>query len=715
MMEGYTEMEAYPQRVSAALVSSDSSLRDSTEVSSNARTALHGLDVPVIAVTTAASSFVSNDVDIPGYQGSSSVRYSTHLSEVPTTAYAAEQSRYPSHLPPTSAISAYDPRSYTYNPGGFPVQQQHEISLSYGALSQQYISQAHHESFRTDSETYNAALALVQSQNKIYTDESGGQYFQLETNTADSPNYKVQVIHTHLVDNSTQNVSTDTEAGHIEKVTYVSEKPRLEVVGGEHSGTLVTDDRTGPDLSKQQVQNEVVIETAELTDVQSNPGVLCGKTVVLYRAESIEAVNSHVTAQAQGSDKIVHKFSDTNEDELHKQTSVSNENVTGNVEAIKRTVTKTDLRQKDTASQTDGPDLECRFGVLLEELKDTPVGKARCIKLKPVKCSDLEGQSVFFDIEVDNALHVSSIEKTWLSEKSSKYSFHISSHKDVERKSTSRKDNSDRSPVPVKSAEKSDVVTKDTVIKISVPVIKEEFDNKIMTRARKRKMPKPVKKQTSKKVHKSQSKKPRTELKINLKKKTKDKKPKSKVQPSKEQESSNHSDYDENDDISDIDYVSKENDYNATVDDVVDEATDFEAPSFDTSNNSNPVENMTEVEIKEEQIDKKAIGDNIKQSKKVKKQKTKAEKNIENEADVSLSGEIVETDEGESPEMKGKKRNVESSAEETKPKRKYTKRMCYNKTEMNYSVRKTETGECLLVLMSKHCYFCKCFGQRLFR
>lgn len=61
---------------------------------------------------------------------------------------------------------------------------------------------------------------------------------------------------------------------------------------------------------------------------------------------------------------------------------------------------------------------------------------------------------------------------------------------------------------------------------------------------------------------------------------------------------------------------------------------------------------------------------------------------------MSSDKDDVEVKEGKGLEKKGRKRKVETAEVEGKTKRKYTKRNNYNKTEVNYTVRKTESGEC---------------------
>lgn len=496
-MERYTEMEGFPHRVTVSSVSSDSTLRSSTEMSSNHRTRLlqtaSNLEVPILPVTSVSSSFVASEMSIPAYNGSTAGRYSAHLSEGPTSGYATDPARFATHLPPASAISAYDPRSYTYNPGGFPIHQRHELNLNYEHMSQPYIGQAHHASLRTDSETYNAALALVQSQNKIFTDDSGGQYYQLEGSTSDNANY--EVIHTHLVDNSTQNVSIGSEGGHVEKVIYVSEKPHIDI---QQSAEIVQSKLENLEETPES-HIEVVIETVELADISNKSSELQDNTVVVSKTDNIEGQNQ---TQMNGS-AVCKSSKGMIESELKEYVSAIPKQIVECQESLTSTITKVDKTYKDTASQIGGPELESRFGVLLEELKDIPSGKACYIKLKPIKPLDLEGlyNSIFFDIEVDNELQVSPIEKNCLTEKTSKYTFHISTRKDSETKITSKKNNSDKTPVSVKSPEKSNVV------KDSKTAVKEEVSDEIMTRARRRKMAKPIKKTAQKKAKQVSSKK----------------------------------------------------------------------------------------------------------------------------------------------------------------------------------------------------------------
>ena len=703
-MDGYTKIDEYPQRVTADLVTSTSSLQDSTHVTTHSRTALTqasaSLAVPVIAVTTAVSNFVSNEVNISSYQGNNTARYSTHMPEAPTTGYVTEHSRFSTHLPHTAAISAYDPRSYTYNPGGFPLHQRHDVGLNYETLSQTYMQQqaackSVTEFHNLDSETYNAALALVESQNKIYTDESGGQYFQLESNATDSASYEV----VHLVGSSSQNTGTV----HVDKDGYVLEKlGQPEVVKGAVGNILSLDaegtktlesDGTGPNLLKHDI--EVVEKTAEIPDDHLNSSLLHDKSLTVFKTGTIrkEELNSHITVLNPASEnvkeaQVIVDVEASNKD-LQELTTVSNEIISKDKETLNMGV-----KYKDTEVQTEGPALECRFGVLMEELRDTPVGKSLCIRLKPVKCSDILEHNISFDIEVDNDLNVSSIEKSRLSEKTSKYSFHISSLNTIEKAPTST-DNSDNHTLTLKAAEKSSSVVKDKPkpVSESVPVIKEEADNKILTRARKRKIALPVKIQAAKQLHKSQSKKAKTNLKTDSKKLNKSKKSKSKLKSSKEETTSNLSDDNEND-ISEQYEVDKDDDYVETLDKTADE-TDLEE-STDTSMSTNISDKDKTVPeahavVKMEQSEKVMNSDNTKQSKKLKR-KMKEETGTDNEVNENLrAGDeaVVEV------EKKGRKKKSESSGEDTKPKRKYTKRMNFDKAEINYSVRKTESGECL--------------------
>ena len=688
-MEGYTEMEGFHHRVPVSSVPSDAAHRNSTETSSDHRTRLlqtaSNLDVPVIPETSVSSSFVASDRSIPPYHGSTTGRYSGHLSEVPTSGYTFEAARFPIHLPSSTVVSAYDPRSYTYHQGGFPGHQRQELSLNYGHMSQPYVGHSHQASLRTDTETYNAALALVESQNKIFTDDSGGQYFQLDSTTGSSDNPNYEDIHAHLVDNSTQNINVGTDVGQVEKVIYVTEKPHNEIQQTAESMQPLGDKLSENIEQTPESHIEVIIETVEMADTGNKPNELQDNTLQVPETDN---TRGHTEAQLNESSECKSK-KEMNASDLKELVSGVPKHIVEHQETVTSAAADVTKTYKDTASQIGGPDLESRFGVLLEELKDTPSGKACCIKLKPINHVDLQGlyNSIFFDMEVDNELQVSPIEKTVWTEKSSRYTFYISTHKDSEPKVTSRKDIYDKTPVTIKSDETSDVVVKDVKT-----AIKEVTNDLIMTRARKRKMARPLKIPSQKKLSKPQNQKVKVQSKFNSKHKKESKKTKSKLKSrsSKELKPADHSNYDDDDDDAD-----RYDDYDVN-DNTVTKDSDYKEVNLDTNEMSNMAESVSEVVIKDENKDR-SEHDQTRSAKK-KKKKHKVERNTDNDNEMSSNkdDDVVVKETDIEKELKAETDSSEgqpNAVVKSKPKRKYERRTNYNKTEINYSVRKTESGE----------------------
>ena len=677
-MERYSEIEGFSARATATPESSATSSRDTIEIPpGHIPRHHHGpseLGRPVKSVTSAnsAASYVAGNVTVPDYQGSGALGYAAHLSNVPTSGYATEPTRYTSHLPPASAVSAYEPRSYTFHPGGYPLQPRQE--LNYGHLSQSYVSQSQQPSLRTDSETYNAALALVQSQNKMFSDDSGGQFYQLDSGAANNSSY--EVVHTHLVSNSSQNVSIGPDQDRSDKVVYVPEKPQTLI--NEDSETVgIREDTIPSTVDNSSGHIEVVVETIELADAPTKSGTLREDTLVLLKADSsAEQRLSHLTNSVL---EETSKSVSTEETPLDKQTGENQEDLTS-------TSDKVDKTYIDTASQVEGPELESRFGVLAEEFKEFQGSKGCCIKLKPVKKSYLDGScnNIVFDIEIDNELFVSSIEKTYLTEKTSSYSFKISSHKDYYPKPTSPNIQNDGVSATVKPTETApgfELLTENPTFELikesKQPKIKAEKEevapDKVMTRASKRKMTKPLKKTALKQLSKSGN---TVEVKISSKhdktsksskkekgsessKKEKESKSLKKEQESKKKRSKCKSKSSKGYESAAIDIeeaADKSDDYNSAAENTV------------VGENDDGTIDVTDAGRKDIVIEVKS----------------------ETSDEIKTNEQI--NDDGEKVIFKQKRKRKVETDDESRPKRKYNKRMEFSQTELNYSVRKSETG-----------------------
>ena len=698
-MDGYSPMEeyseGYPARPTATPVSSANSSRNTTEIPAGHVPRHHhessGSGRPVMSGTSSAASYSAGNITVPDYRGSGTLGYAAHLSDVPTSGYATEPARFSHHLPPTSSVSAYEPRSYAFHPGGYPLQPRQE--LSYGQLSHSYIGQSQQSSLRTDSETYNAALALVQSQSKMFSDASGGQFYQLDSGAANSSSY--EVVHSNLVDNSSQNVSLGPDRDHGGKVIYVSEKPQTQM--SQDSDTVV--DRDSKALSSvkdgSEGQVEVVVETIELVDATSKSDTLQGDTLVLLKADNAaEQSLSQVSANNPLSDTSSEAMT-TQETPIDKQMYVDE-----NQENATKTLNKIDKAYKDTASQVDGPVLESRFGILEEELKEFRGSKACCIKLKPVKKSylDVSCNNIVFDIEIDNDLIVSSIEKAYLTEKTWNYSFKITAHKDYYPKSTSQtveKDGVSITVNPTKATSDLELLTENPTHKLvkeppEIKIEKEEPPEKIMTRASKRKMAKPLKKTVLKQPHVGKSKDTQSsvEVKVSTKhektskiskkvkgskssKKAKEskspKKEKESISPKKEKESKKK----------------KSKSKSKSSKEPIQTDTDLEEAADRSDDYNSAAETTAVMEVDNEKL----LADTDIDAVEVKSE-------ITDEIKTDEQNNVAAGDSGEKVIIKQKKKRKKETEEkgDGKPKRVYQKRKTFSQTELNYSVRKSENG-----------------------
>ena len=641
----------------------------------------------VMSDTSSSVTYSAGNITVPDYRGSTTLGYGANLSEQQSSSYGSEPVRFTHHLPPTSSVSTYEPRTYSYHPGGYPIQPRQD--LNYGQVSQSYIGQPQQSGLRTDSETYNAALALVQSQSRMFSDESSGQFYQLDSGSTSSSNY--EAVHSNLVDNSSHNSRTGPDIGQSNKIVYVSENPQAKV--SEDNNTLVVRDNAAP----SGVDNEpgstvkVVVETVEFADATNKPDASKGGTIVVLKADDTVEISNFSN----------NSLSDIASEKMATQKTLLHESQEG----AAKTFTEETKSYHDTASQVDdGPELESRFGVLEEELKDLNGSKYCCIKLKPVKKSylDVSCNSIVFNIEIDNELIVSSIQKSYLTEKTSNYCFTIMNKNDPKATSETVENDSDNVSVSgtVKpSKETTGITLSPTNIVLKEPQIKIErvdVEDKIMTRASKRKMAQPLKKTVLKqpRVGKSRDTHSSVEVKVNdehektskSSKKDKEieshKREKESKSPRKEKESKKK--------ISKSKSKSpKEQIQTDTVTENKQTDTDLEEAADRSDDFNIAAENIVVI---------KTSDNNIRDS----SDKGRKDTNVEVKPESDVSEEIktdgqIDVGDNESKEKviikQKRKRKKDSKDNEGKPKRAYQKRQIFSQTELNYTMRKTEGGK----------------------